>query len=229
MKKSILLIIFFALSFIGDNTTKIESNNIHKNVSISQSNSISNELIDFEEDENYIEYSIDIETKVENVKIAESEEDNKNNIQYDETQLNSQLVSSSSDDKQIYIVNEIPILEVEQTEEISNQETEIVKTIYDYEFDVDAIKQELIDIGISQGLTHITSDERGIITPDNSSWGNPITASVSFQGQNLERTLKDYVSSMPTLITAYGGNKIEYFTIYVQNQGNGNYTFYFLY
>ena len=71
MKKSILLIIFFALSFIGDNTTKIESNNIHKNVSISQSNSISNELIDFEEDENYIEYSIDIETKVENEKIAE--------------------------------------------------------------------------------------------------------------------------------------------------------------
>lgn len=212
MKKSILLIIFFVLSFIGDNSTKIESNNIHKNVSISQSNSISNELIDLEKDENHIEYSIDIETKVE-----------------DEPQLNSQLVSSSSNDKTIDIVNEKPISEVEQTEAISNQETEIVKTIYDYEFDVNAIKQELIDIGISQGLTHITSDERGIITPDNSSWGNPITASVGFQGQNLERTLKDYVISMPTLITAYGGNKIEYFTIYVQNQGNGNYTFYFLY
>jgi hypothetical protein len=121
---------------------------------------------------------------------------------------------------------EVPV----ETEEIQQQEVvEIQKSIYDYEFDVNAIKQELINIGTSQGLTHVTSDERGTITPDNSSWGNPITASSSFQGQNLENALKNYVRSMPSLVVAYGGEPIEKFTIYVENLGNGNYKFYFLY
>lgn len=103
------------------------------------------------------------------------------------------------------------------------------KSIYDYEFDVDKIKSELIAIGQSMGLTHTYYDDGVLITPENASYSNPITASSSFQGERLEKALKDYVRSMPTLISSYGGTQIKYFTIYVQSNGNGSYTFYFLY
>ena len=98
------------------------------------------------------------------------------------------------------------------------------KSIYDYEFDVEAIRQELLGIGTGMGLTIDSS-----LTPDTASWGNPVTASKDFQGTSLERSLKDYVRSMPGLITAYGGSPIQYFTIYAENLGGGSYRFYFLY
>lgn len=98
------------------------------------------------------------------------------------------------------------------------------KSIYDYEFDVEAIRQELLGIGTGMGLTIDSS-----LTPDSSAWGNPVTASKDFQGTSLERSLKDYVRSMPDLITAYGGSPIQYFTIYAENLGGGSYRFYFLY
>lgn len=103
------------------------------------------------------------------------------------------------------------------------------KSIYDYEFDVAAIKNELIAIGQGMGLTHITTDDGIVRTPDNSSWAQPVTASKDFQGESLKRALKDYVSSMPGIVKNYGGNAVEYFTIYVKPLGNGSYTFYFLY
>ena len=98
------------------------------------------------------------------------------------------------------------------------------KSIYDYEFDVEAIRQELIAIGTGMGLTVDSS-----LTPSNASWANPVTASQSFQGSGLERSLKDYIRSMPSIITAYGGDPIQYFTVYVENLGDGSYCFYFLY
>lgn len=98
------------------------------------------------------------------------------------------------------------------------------KSIYDYEFDVEAIRQELLTIGVGMGLEIDAS-----LTPDSSSWGNPVTASKDFQGASLERSLKDYVRSMPDLITAYGGTPIQYFTIYEESLGGGSYRFYFLY
>lgn len=98
------------------------------------------------------------------------------------------------------------------------------KSIYDYEFDVEAIRQELISIGTGMGLTHT-----GDMTPDTASWSTPITASADFQGENLERRLKDYVQSMPELIAAYGGTTIQYFTIYAEPLGGGSYRIYFLY
>lgn len=102
------------------------------------------------------------------------------------------------------------------------------KSIYDYEFDVEAIRAELIAIGQSRGLTHIITDDGNACTPDNSSWAMPVTASQNFQGDLLKRALHDYVSSMPDVIQMTGGN-IHYFTIYVEPAGNGCYTFYFLY
>lgn len=98
------------------------------------------------------------------------------------------------------------------------------KSIYDYEFDIAAIEQELLAIGTGMGLEIDSS-----LTPDSSSWGNPVTASKDFQGASLERSLKDYVRSMPDIITAYGGEPIQYFTIYVESLGGGSYRIYFLY
>lgn len=113
--------------------------------------------------------------------------------------------------------------------QVNKQEETKEKSIYDYEFNIDGIRSELINIGKNMGLTHITQDEGVLRTPSNSSWASPITGSKNFQGKNLERALKDYVRSMPDIIEAYGGPKIKYFTIYIQNNENGNYTFYFLY
>ena len=118
-----------------------------------------------------------------------------------------------------------PPVQMETTESAPPQETPPQpKSIYDYEFDVDAIRAELIAVGEGMGLTH-----SGDLTPDTASWSTPVTASADFQGANLERRLKDYVRSMPGLITAYGGNQIEYFTIYAEPLGGGSYRFYFLY
>lgn len=118
-----------------------------------------------------------------------------------------------------------PPVQTETTESAPPQETPPQpKSIYDYEFDVDAIRAELIAVGEGMGLTH-----SGDLTPDTASWSTPVTASADFQGANLERRLKDYVRSMPGLITAYGGNQIEYFTIYAEPLGGGSYRFYFLY
>lgn len=118
-----------------------------------------------------------------------------------------------------------PPVQTETTESAPPQETPPQpKSIYDYEFDIDAIRAELIAVGEGMGLTH-----SGDLTPDTASWSTPITASADFQGANLERRLKDYVQSMPGLITAYGGNPIQYFTIYAEPLGGGSYRIYFLY
>ena len=103
------------------------------------------------------------------------------------------------------------------------------KTAYNYEFDIEAIRSDLISLGCSMGLTHIATDDGTAITPDNASWATPVTASESFQGERLKRKLTDYVQSMPDIITAYGGAPIEYFTIYIEPLGSGSYRIYFLY
>ncbi len=103
------------------------------------------------------------------------------------------------------------------------------KSIYNFEFDIEAIREELISLGEGMGLRHITEDEGIPITPNNASWAVTVTATESFQGANLERRLKDYVSSMPQLAVSYGGEPIEYFTIYTESLGNGAYTVYFLF
>lgn len=118
-----------------------------------------------------------------------------------------------------------PPVQTETAESIPPQETPPQpKSIYDFEFDIDAIRAELIALGEGMGLTH-----SGDLTPDNASWSTPVTASVDFQGENLKSRLKDYVQSMPELITAYGGNPIQYFTIYAEPLGGGSYRIYFLY
>lgn len=113
----------------------------------------------------------------------------------------------------------------EPTETAPPQEVTLEsKSIYDYEFDIAAIRAELISVGEGMGLTHTDG-----LTPDTASWAIPVTASADFQGENLKRRLTDYVQSMPGLITAYGGEPIQSFTIYAEPLGGGSYRFYFLY
>ena len=108
-------------------------------------------------------------------------------------------------------------------------ELEQPKSAYDYAFDMEAIRSDLIALGEGMGLTHVTADGGRTITPDNASWATPVTASEAFQGERLQRKLKDYVLSMPALIEAYGGGPMEYFTIYIEPLGGGSYRIYFLY
>lgn len=116
-----------------------------------------------------------------------------------------------------------------QAPEVVEPEPSVPKSAYDYEFDIEAIRQELIALGEGMGLSHITADDGRAVTPDTASWATPVTASESFQGANLERKLKDYVQSMPDIITAYGGDPITLFTIYAEPLGGGSYRIYFLY
>lgn len=71
----------------------------------------------------------------------------------------------------------------------AEQPTEEVKqkTAYDYEFDIEAIRSDLISLGCSMGLTHITTDDGMAITPDNASWATPVTASESFSDLRSDR------------------------------------------
>ena len=136
---------------------------------------------------------------------------------------------SQQEETSQFLTSQAESMTVEPTEnceeaEVDEPKIEAVKSIYDYEFDVVAIRQELIDIGAGTGLEVDNS-----LTPSDSSWGNPIIASKDFQGKNLERVLKDYARSMPQLITAYGGEPIQYFNIYAEPIGDGSYRFYFLY
>lgn len=167
---------------------------------------------------------------------AKKEENTQNVI---EEKKNEIVSDSNTQDKEIINDNKEAIEEKEQEEqqnkeEVKKEETQkdtkiVEKSIYDYAFDIEEIKLELIKIGQGMGLTHITEDDGITKNPNNSSWSDPVRASSDFQGKRLERALKDYVSSMPILIKAYGGGDIKTFTIYVENNGNGNYTFYFLY
>lgn len=180
------------------------------------------------------------ETK-QNTKVTsqtEKKETNKEAKATEKPVINVEKKSDSKDNKIDEVKKEQPKKQEEKTkeqkEEIktidnANKKTTQTKSIYDYEFDIDAIKNELIRIGKNMGLKHKETDGGKQRTPNNSSWSIPVTASKKLQGKQLERALKDYVSSMPELVEAYGGNKIEDFTIYVESKGNGSYTFYFLY
>ncbi len=103
----------------------------------------------------------------------------------------------------------------------------VLKSPYDMPFDIEKIKNELIILGESMGMKHKTAYKDGsTITPDNSSWEMPITASASFCGNALKKSLYDYVSSYAEY-ELYGGEPITDFTIYVESI-DGGYLIYFL-
>lgn len=105
------------------------------------------------------------------------------------------------------------------------------KSIYDAPFDIEKIRQELIQIGVQQmGWKHRTHYQDGeLITPNNSSWDGNIVADQNNQGERLKRLLHDYITLYTDeFMASYGGEPITAFTIYIEHIGGDTYTFYLL-
>ena len=103
--------------------------------------------------------------------------------------------------------------------------SENTKTAYDFEFDMEAIKADCINIGQSMGLRLDTS-----LTPSNASWWNPVTASRSNQGETLKQSLESYIKfHTAENLSAYGIDEISDFNICCEAKGNGEYLVYFLF
>ena len=99
------------------------------------------------------------------------------------------------------------------------------KTAYDYEFDIEAVKADCIGIGLSMGLALDSS-----LTPSNSTWWNPVTASQNNQGEALKQSLERYITFHTVEnLGAYGIDEITAFNIYCEARGNGSYSIYFLF
>ena len=99
------------------------------------------------------------------------------------------------------------------------------KSAYDFEFDMEAIKADCIDIGKGMGLHLDTS-----LTPSNATWWNPVTASQSNQGTKLKQDLESYIKFHTVEnLGSYGIDEITDFNIYYEARGNGVYSVYFLF
>lgn len=113
---------------------------------------------------------------------------------------------------------------VEEQPQTTPEETK-PKSAYDFEFDIEAIKADCICIGQAMGLSLDSS-----LTPSNSTWWNPVTASQSNQGEALKRSLESYITfHTADHLSAYGMDEITVFNIYCEARGNGSYSIYFLF
>lgn len=236
----VLILIVFGAAFIlflnkRENENQfVQDEGIEEYNNIDDSNEVEESTIITQEEENK---ERNIEEKKEET-VQTSNQETKQTAKQESTQPTKQESSKTTIQESTQATKQQTTTQTtnQETKQDNKQETtqkqettEKEKSIYDYEFDIDKIRSELISIGKSKGLTHITEDEGVRRTPNNSSWAEPITGSKNFQGKNLERTLKDYVSFMADLVKTGVGVEVEYFTIYIQNNGNGSYTFYFLY
>lgn len=94
------------------------------------------------------------------------------------------------------------------------------KTAYDYPFDPEQIKQDMIAYGKSLGMKQGSA----------SSSTGAITASSSLQGTALKNALMNRVAwyANPDNLAAYGGDPVEYFNV-TYSGSDGNYSFVFWY
>ena len=99
------------------------------------------------------------------------------------------------------------------------------KTAYDYEFDIEAVKADCIGIGLGMELALDSS-----LTPSNSTWWNPVTASQNNQGEALKQSLERYITFHTVEnLGAYGIDEITVFNICCEARENGSYSIYFLF
>ena len=104
-------------------------------------------------------------------------------------------------------------------------ERQVVENLYDYEIDIEAVKADCISIGLGMGLALDSS-----LTPSNSTWWNPVTASQNNQGEALKRSLERYITFHTVEnLGAYGIDEITVFNICCEARGNGSYSIYFLF
>lgn len=100
-----------------------------------------------------------------------------------------------------------------------------VKSIYEYPFDIEAIKKELIAYGESFGVPHSYYDGDELITPENYSWGPPDTI---LKGEPEKLVKKQLFESVRCSITDWQrdlGEQFTQFTLYFEEIEDG-YIFY---
>ena len=107
-------------------------------------------------------------------------------------------------------------------------------SIYDYPFDTDAIKAEMIAWGEAQGLEHWEYDAGDLITPETGSWFSPVVGSERVQGEKLKKYLKRFVEEEPECVRIYGrpdygSEEYNNFTIYIERNNDGTVSFYFIF
>lgn len=127
--------------------------------------------------------------------------------------------------------NSAPVEKPEKTEPSAEIPPQTVpedtkpKTAYDYEFDIETVKEDCIGIGLNMGLALDNS-----LTPSNSTWRKPVTASQNNQGEALKQSLERYITFHTVEnLGAYGIDEIAVFNIYCEARGNGSYSIYFLF
>lgn len=101
------------------------------------------------------------------------------------------------------------------------------KTAYDYEFDINQIRKDMIALAKGYGLT---LDES--LTPSNASWANPVFATKSTQGDLLKRQLTEsiqyYADKEYRASLGLSDLGLTYFNIYCEPLGGGEYRIFFL-
>ena len=112
---------------------------------------------------------------------------------------------------------------VPPTQALTEAPTE--KSIWDYPFDVEAIRAQLIEWGEATGMKHITEVEGwGQITPENSSYNLPRSIDRTWCGEKAANRLKGWIEySQTELQLTQGGNPLEYFTIWLEVMDNGEF------
>ena len=98
------------------------------------------------------------------------------------------------------------------------------KSIYEYPYDINTIKQKLIEIGEhDMGWKHITHYSDGTLrTQHNSTWLSERTITKGMDAKIVERSLLNYIRGFTyEFIESLGGHPIKYFTIYIEEQQNG--------
>lgn len=112
------------------------------------------------------------------------------------------------------------------TKPAEKQTTAPAKSIYEYPYDIEAIRADLIAYGESLGYIHDTTKPDGTpITPDNSSWAPPQYGGAGMQSTILEKNLKERIESYPKKMCE--GDPSIGFTIYIETDGI-EYNFYVL-
>lgn len=117
--------------------------------------------------------------------------------------------------------------ELEPSAPSESEKPSTPKTAYDYEFDINQIRNNLIALAKGYGLT---LDES--LNKNNACWANPVAATENTQGDLLKRLLnesvqyyadKDFRASM-----GLSNLGLTVFNIYCESLGNGEYRIYFL-
>lgn len=98
------------------------------------------------------------------------------------------------------------------------------KDPYAYPFDIEAIKQDLIEYGEGLGMKHRTHYSDGTeVTPDNGSWELPTYISKDSTAWIIKKNLREQLDYHRNIY------KAEAFTIYIESCGNSEYQIYSIY